>query len=484
MRLKRSSERSFGEAFVDDAKLVRVEAAEEVVRVERARVEANRGGDHDRELLSKSWCPFAANVEEQLLGLVERRCPHRRGVAHMVEAELTPVGEARQPSLLTDYFVLGGGLARDRLGQIRFDKGLPRLPILRFAERSCCGMLEGSATAEMRRGVGNLRAMRAFRPGETVELRSAPEILATLDENGSLDGMPFMPEMLPFLGETFTVARRVEKICNTVDDTSSAARRMHSTVHLDDLHCDGSAHGGCQLGCRLYWKEEWLRRPGEREAGEDDQTEMARLAAAAQRATRATRDSEGDRVERYRCQATEAVAASQRLHKFDPRQFVREVRSGNVRLSHLVRVIMRNVARKALRVARLRRMLPMTIPTDAPAIISCQPLGLQSGDLVRVRARHEVAVTLNDDGRNRGLSFAPEMLPYCGGTYRVRSRVENFIDEKTGKMIELSTDSLILDGVTCRGEDGCWAYLFCGRGTYPFWREAWLRRVEEDDRAG
>ena len=93
---------------MDDAKLVRVEAAEEVVRVERARVEANRGGDHDRELLSKSWCPFAANVEEQLLGLVERRCPHRRGVAHMVEAELTPVGEARRPSLLTDYFVLGG----------------------------------------------------------------------------------------------------------------------------------------------------------------------------------------------------------------------------------------------------------------------------------------------------------------------------------------------------------------------------------------
>jgi hypothetical protein len=29
--------------------------------------------------------------------------------------------------------------------------------------------------------------------GELVEVRSAQEILATLDENGELDGLPFMP---------------------------------------------------------------------------------------------------------------------------------------------------------------------------------------------------------------------------------------------------------------------------------------------------
>jgi hypothetical protein len=32
--------------------------------------------------------------------------------------------------------------------------------------------------------------------GDVVEVRSAAEILATLDENGALDSMPFMPEML------------------------------------------------------------------------------------------------------------------------------------------------------------------------------------------------------------------------------------------------------------------------------------------------
>ena len=28
---------------------------------------------------------------------------------------------------------------------------------------------------------------------------------------------------------------------------------------LDDLRCGGQAHGGCQAGCRLYWKEAWLQ---------------------------------------------------------------------------------------------------------------------------------------------------------------------------------------------------------------------------------
>ena len=39
-----------------------------------------------------------------------------------------------------------------------------------------------------------------LRIGEIVEVRSPEEILATLDENGELDGLPFMPEMLAWCG--------------------------------------------------------------------------------------------------------------------------------------------------------------------------------------------------------------------------------------------------------------------------------------------
>jgi hypothetical protein len=71
------------------------------------------------------------------------------------------------------------------------------------------------------------------------------------------------------------------------------------------------------------------------------------------------------------------------------------------------------------------------------------------------------------------------MVRYCGGTFRVRDRVERLIDEKTGKMIEISRDCLILEGAICPGEGGAGLFLFCQRGTFPFWREAWLRRVDE-----
>ena len=45
------------------------------------------------------------------------------------------------------------------------------------------------------------------------------------------------------------------------DDLDSQLRlRMRNAVHLEGLRCDGQAHGGCQAGCLLYWKEAWLRR--------------------------------------------------------------------------------------------------------------------------------------------------------------------------------------------------------------------------------
>ena len=35
---------------------------------------------------------------------------------------------------------------------------------------------------------------------------------------------------------------------------------MYDAVHLTESRCDGSAHGGCQNACSLYWKEQWLKR--------------------------------------------------------------------------------------------------------------------------------------------------------------------------------------------------------------------------------
>ena len=55
-----------------------------------------------------------------------------------------------------------------------------------------------------------------LRPGDLVEVRAPGEILATLDGEASIESMPFMPEMLQYAVERYTVTRRVEKICGTV----------------------------------------------------------------------------------------------------------------------------------------------------------------------------------------------------------------------------------------------------------------------------
>ena len=45
-------------------------------------------------------------------------------------------------------------------------------------------------------------AAGGYRSGQLVEVRSLSEILATLDAAGTLDGMPFMPEMVRYCGQT------------------------------------------------------------------------------------------------------------------------------------------------------------------------------------------------------------------------------------------------------------------------------------------
>ena len=95
-----------------------------------------------------------------------------------------------------------------------------------------------------------------LRAGDWVEVRSKEEILETLDKNGRLEEMPFMPEMLQYCGQRFQVYKSAHKTCDPI--YSVAARKLTNAVHLE-LRCDGKAHGGCQVGCLLFWKEAWLK---------------------------------------------------------------------------------------------------------------------------------------------------------------------------------------------------------------------------------
>jgi hypothetical protein len=323
----------------------------------------------------------------------------------------------------------------------------------------------------------SLRRTRELRRGDLAEVAPAGDILATLDENGSLDGVPFMPEMLAYLGRRLTVEARMERACDTI--YGSGTRRMPNTVLLDDLRCTGSGHGGCQAGCRLYWKEAWLRRvspqtPPAPPSPDEARRELERLAEAN---ARVPRTNDGRDVEVFRCQATEFYEATEPVSWRDVGSLLREFTSGNVGARRLVRVGARAFVTELER--KFGRLSNFPFTHRAGEIGPNEALGLKPGDLVQVRSPKEIAETLDESGKNRGLWFDKEMVPFCGETHRVERKVERFIDERSGEMVELRSDCFILDGVVCSGDrsDRRW---FCPRAIYPWWREAWLRRVEEE----
>ena len=92
-----------------------------------------------------------------------------------------------------------------------------------------------------------------------MEIRSAREIFATLNGYDKLKGLQFQPEMTSFCGKRFKVYKKVERII--LEGSAELRRIKNPTVLLEGVICEGTAHGGCDKSCFLYWREQWLKRP-------------------------------------------------------------------------------------------------------------------------------------------------------------------------------------------------------------------------------
>ena len=343
-----------------------------------------------------------------------------------------------------------------------------------------------------------------FTAGEWVEVRSRDEILSTLDGNGQLDGLPFMPEMLQFCGQRLRVHRRAHKTCDPPNGLQG--RRMAGAVHLDGVRCDGGAHGGCQAGCLMFWKDAWLKKAAAPVAGDCATQQGAQPGIAKEAETSqaeknvwaGTRQPDQPAEEpRYVCQSTQIAAATTPLAWYDVRQYIEDWASGNVPLSQMlasaIYTASEAVATAGLGVGSAVRWTYDTIQawrgaTPYPSRTGRVPggtktpsaqLGLQVGELVQVRSYEEILETIDQKGHNRGMVWDGEMVPFCGGTYRVLQRVNRIIDEKTGRMLNMKNECIQLDGVTCQA---CYAKYrkFCPRGIFPYWREIWLQRADSD----
>ncbi|MCA1569560.1 MAG: hypothetical protein LC798_04410 [Chloroflexi bacterium] len=328
---------------------------------------------------------------------------------------------------------------------------------------------------------GTMARALDLRPGELVRVRPPAQIFATLDADGKLDGLPFMPEMLKYCGSVLPVVQRADKTCAG----DGAVRLMPDTVHLQMIRCDGSAHDGCQAACLLFWKEAWLERVAGRSEAVGpsalDDDEQAFVDETLMAGTKiAPRPDET--ASRYRCQATEIPSASRPLRFRELSQFVRDSR--NWRLPKILRGlpldvfnIYQSISRRYFP-ERLRIAGGLAYPfVDGRLAKGKTPSGkldLQPGDLVRIKSKEEIVATLDTTGRNRGLLFDRELTIYCGRIARVQARVHRLIEESNGEMIEIKSDCIILEGVVCAGD----FHRFCTRAIYSYWRELWLEKLD------
>jgi hypothetical protein len=347
---------------------------------------------------------------------------------------------------------------------------------------------------------------RKLKVGDWVEVRSKEEILKTLDSKGQYDSMPFMPEMFRFCGTRFQVYKRAHKTCDYSTPYPFRTRRLEDTVHLN-TRCDGEAHDGCQAGCLLYWKLAWLKPvsgPVEESFTFDPQMPSGDSAGASSPvcseaeilAQTKIPDPNGG-APTYFCQVTQIPYATRYLAWWDLRQYLEDYRSGNVGIRRLIDGLFfspyYHLSHAGIGVGPMMRwfynkicwLWGGTLYPRMPGLIPdgertpAETLNLQPGELVRVKAHEEILKTVDASGRNRGMYWDAELVPYCGKTYRVLRRVSKVIDEKTSKMVEMKNPCIVLDNVVCQARySSC--RMLCPKAMYPFWREIWLERVEAD----
>ncbi|HVS82517.1 MAG TPA: hypothetical protein VHE60_12370 [Pyrinomonadaceae bacterium] len=300
-------------------------------------------------------------------------------------------------------------------------------------------------------------AREMFLPGDLVEVRSASDVLSTLDEKGTLESLPFMPEMLAFCGRQFRVSRQAFKTC--VDDREM--RRLEDTVFLEDVRCDGASHGGCARACLVFWKTAWLKRAGSASLTSDSKAELS----AADLVSLATHDGQ------FFCQSSEIVNASKPLPWWHAKQYLWDLKYNRIPLLQFAQSLFIAIYNKIG--PRLGMGSWKAVAGSGTARFVAQPLNLRPGEFVRVKSLDQIKCTLDPEGKHQNLLFAPAMADFSGRVLRVRDRVENIVLEGTTRQRKIH-DTVLLEGATCDGI----CHRMCPRQSLLFWRECWLERVK------
>ncbi len=313
--------------------------------------------------------------------------------------------------------------------------------------------------------------------GDAVIVRSFEEIYPTLDADGTLDGLPFMPEMLDWCGRPFRVERRVEKTCVDVEPPVQGDRRFAAddVVFLEGPRCDGGGHDECKRGCKIFWKESWLR-PIDSVASAVSTTRVAADPLSSRLKTKVDETH-------YFCQSTQLSQATEAFPKsvrglWKLRIFAREIRNRDRSLPEILKLTVLWLWQRLLR--RLHGDQWLRGPNKRTPVVS---LDLKPGEPVRIKSRPEMVATLDHNRSNRGLKVCYEATRSCGAQAEVRNRVDRLINERTGEMRKVSNTVTIHNmrgkmsardmECVCVDQPGD-----CPRGELMYWREIWLERAK------
>jgi len=302
-----------------------------------------------------------------------------------------------------------------------------------------------------------------LKSGDIVEVLQPLEILKTLDSNGTLNNLPFMPEMVNNCGKKHKVSSKLEKTCvtcfayNNIITDKMKEFIFNDVVLLDELRCSGNSHGNCKIECMIFWKEAWLKKSN----NISENTSINQKDVDELKKQLTIRENDG----RYFCQSSQLSISTVNISKNKRRvKLVKEMLTANIKFYTGIKSIVKPKWRKLRPSTLIKGRLTKT-PTCA--------LNLQPGEFVEVTSFDEILDTLDQSGMNRGLRFFYGMKQHCGKKFKVRNRLDRMINEANGEMVEIK-NTVILENVICTYE---YQSFGCARSRFHFWREIWLKRI-------
>ena len=274
------------------------------------------------------------------------------------------------------------------------------------------------------------------------------EILATLDETGATDGIAVHARDARILREARFASKlarnapatplsgesgeSLTRCCSTTSD--AAVRRTRAVKRV--VGCSGKKPGFVRLPS-----------PSTPAIPDDAYSELEELVGRNVESKASTADEPI-----FRCQATDWFGASKAVGWWNVRSFLNEWSCGNVGFwrfsTTMTRIVLGEIGRRLHLIPRQTTCRTIRRPNRRDATAARARAGhvgsdpLQAGDRADTRRRRAEQGPVVRSFRD---------APLLWQDLSVKSRVERFVDENTGKLVQLKSDCYILDGVVCSG---------------------------------